>query len=59
MNINGNEPSFYPCNVKINKCINNCSSINDPYSKLCVFDVVKKIDVDVFNLVLKTNATKQ
>ena len=41
ININSNEPSFYPCSVKISKCSGSCSSINDPYAKLGVPDVSK------------------
>ena len=34
ININGNEPSFYPYSVKINKCSGSCNNTNDPYAKL-------------------------
>ena len=40
-NINSNEPLFYPCSVKISKYSGSCKNINDPYSKLCIPDVVK------------------
>ena len=39
ININSNEPSFYPYSVKISKCSGKCNNINDPYAKLCVPDV--------------------
>ena len=42
ININNNEPVFYPFSIKVNKCSGSCNNINDPYSKLCVPDVVKK-----------------
>ena len=50
ININSNEPSFYPYSIKINKCSCSCNSINNPYPKLCVPDVVKNINIKVFNL---------
>ena len=50
MNVNSNEPSFYPYSVEINKCSGSCNNINDPYVKLCNPDVVKNINVKVFNL---------
>ena len=53
--INGNEPLFYPYSIKVNKCSGSCNSINDPYSKMCVSDVAKNINVKVFNLVSRTN----
>ena len=43
INCNSNEPSFYPYSIEINKCSSSCNSINDPYAKLCVSDVVKKL----------------
>ena len=58
INIDSNEPSFYPCSIKINKFSGNCSNINDPYSKVFVPDVVKNINVVVFNLMLWTNETR-
>ena len=39
--INNNETTFYPYSIKINKFSGSCNSINDPYAKLCVPDVVK------------------
>ena len=41
ININSNEVLFYPYRIKANKCSGNCNNINDPYSKLCLPDVVK------------------
>ena len=42
VNINSNNPMFYPFSAKINKCIGNCNNVNDPYAKICVPDTVKK-----------------
>ena len=58
ININSNEPIFYPYIIKIKKCNGSCNNINDPYSKLCVPDVVKNIYVKVLNPMLKTNETR-
>ena len=41
ININNNEPVFYPFSIKVNKCNGNCNNINDPYAKLCDPDVVR------------------
>ena len=40
-----NNPIFYPFSVKINRCSGNCNSINDPYAKICVPDIVKNSNV--------------
>ena len=33
ININNNEPVFYPFRIKVNKCSGSCNNINDPYAK--------------------------
>ena len=53
INVNSDEPSFYPYSVKINKCSGSCSNINNPYAKICIPDVVKNINLKVFNLIVK------
>ena len=58
VNINSDEPKFYPYSVKISKCSGSCNNINNPYAKLCVPDVVKNIDLEVFNLISRTNETR-
>ena len=58
ININSDEPLFYPYSIKVNKCSGSCNDINDPYSKMCVPDVVKYINVKVFNLMSRTNKTR-
>ena len=58
VNIKSNEPVFYPFSIKVNKCGGSCSNINDPYAKLCVPDVVKNINVKVFNLMSFSNQTR-
>ena len=49
---------FYPFSVKINKCSSNFYNNNDPYAKFCVSDVVKDLNVIVFNLMSRTNETR-
>ena len=53
INVNSNNPVFYPFTIKTSKCGGNCNNINDPYAKMCVPDVVK-----VFNLMSRTNETR-
>ena len=57
VNINSNEPVFYPFSIKTSKCSGSCNNINDPYAKICVPDVVKDLNVKVFNLMSRTNET--
>ena len=55
ININSHEPSFYPYSVKISKCSGSCDNINDPYARICIPDVVKNINLTVFNLMSRAN----
>ena len=56
--VNSSEPVFYPFSVKTIKSSGICKNINDPYAKLCVPDVVKNINIKVFNLMSRTNETR-
>ena len=58
INVNSNEPVFYPFSIKTSKCSGSCNNINDPYAKICVPDAVKDLNVKVFNLMSRTNETK-
>ena len=58
INVNSNNPVFYPFSIKTSKCSGNCNNINDPYAKICVPDAVKDLDVKVFNRISRTNETR-
>ena len=58
VDINRNNPMFYPFSIMVNKCSGNCNNINDPYPKICVPDTAKDLDVSVFNLMSRTNEAK-
>ena len=59
LDINRNEPIFYPYSIKVNKCSGTCSNINDPIAKLCVPDSTKNINVKVFNIMARINEARQ
>ena len=50
VDFNSNNPIFYPFSIKTNKCSGNCNNINDPYPRICVPDIVKNLNVKVFNV---------
>ena len=56
--INSNNHIFYPFSIKINKCSGSFNNINNPYAKNCVPDTVKDLNVRVFNLMSRTNETR-
>ena len=57
VNVNGNDPVFFPFSIKASKCSGSCGNINNPYTKLCVPDVVKNLNVKVLTLMSRTNET--
>ena len=58
INLNTDEPMFYPYSIKINRCKGSCNTINNPYAKICVPDQIKNINVKVFNLLSRTKETR-
>ena len=58
VDVNSNNPIFYPCSIKTNKCRGNCNNISDPYIYICVPDTVKNLNVKVFNLITLTNEAR-
>ena len=58
VDVSSNNPIFYPFSVKINRCSGNCNSINHPYAKICVPDVVKNLNFKVFNLMSRSNESR-
>ena len=55
VNVNGDDPVFFPYSVKTSKCSGSCNNINNPLGKLCVPDVVKNL----VNLVSGINETRR
>ena len=58
VNVNSKEPVFFPFTIKTSKCSGSCNNINDPYTKLCIPDIVKNLNVKVFSLISRTNETR-
>ena len=58
INVNSNNPIFYPFSIKTSICSGNCNNINYPYAKICVPDIIKNLNVKVFNLMSRTNEAR-
>ena len=58
VNVNEDNPMFFPFSSKTSKCSGSCNYINNPHAKLCVPYVVKNLNVKVFNLMSRTNETR-
>ena len=58
IDINSNNPIFYPFSIKTNKCSGNCNNFSDPYTTICISDTVKNLNVKILNLMSLTNETR-
>ena len=58
INVNGNKALFDPFSIKTSKYSGICNNINYSYAKMCVSDVIKNLNVEVFNLMSRTNETR-
>ena len=58
INVNGDGPVVFPISIKTSKCSGSCNDINYPYAKVCVPNIVKNLNVKVFNLMSRTNETR-
>ena len=43
------EALFYPYNVQVNKCSGSCNILDNPMTKLCVPNVIKGVNMQVYN----------
>ena len=52
------EALFYPYNVLVNKCSGSCNTLDNPMSKICVPNVIKGINMQVYNFLMRLNETR-
>ena len=52
------EALFYPYNVLVNKCSGNCDTLDNPMSKICVFKIIKNVNIKVYNFLMRLNETR-
>ena len=49
---------FYPYNVLVNKCSGSCNTLDDLMSKICVPNIIKNINMKIYNFVIRLNETR-
>ena len=52
------EALFYPYNVLVNKCSGSCNTLDDPMAKLCVPNIIKRVNMKVYNFLMRLNETR-
>ena len=52
------EVLLYPYNVVVNKCSGSCNTFDNPMAKLCVPNVIKRVNMQVYNFLMRLNETR-
>ena len=52
------EALFYPYHVLVNKCIESCNTLDELMAKLCVPNIIKGINMKVYNFLMRLNETR-
>ena len=52
------EALFYPYNVQVNKCSGSCNTLDNPIEKLCVPNVIKGLNMKIYNFLTMLNETR-
>ena len=52
------EALFCPYNVLVNKCSGSCNTLDDPMAKLCVPNIIKRVNMKVYNFLMRLNETR-
>ena len=52
------EALFYLYNVLVNKCSGSCNTLDNPMAKLCVPNVIKRVNMQVYNFLMRLNETR-
>ena len=52
------EALFYPYNVLVNKCSGSCNTLDNPMIKMCVPNVIRRVNMPVYNFLMRLNETR-
>ena len=52
------EALFYPYNVLVNKYSGSCNTLDDPMAKLCVPNIIKRVNMKVYSFLMRLNETR-
>ena len=52
------EALFYPYNVQVNKCSGSYNTFDNPMSKICVPNAIKRVNMQVYNFLMRFNETR-
>ena len=52
------EALFHPYNVLVNKCSGSCNMLVDPMAKMCVPNIIGRVNMKVYNFLMRLNETR-
>ena len=52
------EALVYPYNVLVNECSGSCNTLDNPMSKICVPNIIKNVNMKVYNFLMILNETR-
>ena len=52
------ESLFYPYNLLVNKFGGSCDALDNPMSKICVPKIIKNVNMEVYNFLMRLNETR-
>ena len=52
------EALFYPYNVLVNNCSGSCNTLDDPMAKMCVPNIITRVNMKVYNFLMRLNETR-
>ena len=52
------EALFYSYKVLVNKCSGSCNTLDNPMSKICVPKIIKNVNMQVYNVLMRLNETR-
>ena len=58
VNEGAGEALFYPYNVLVDKCSESCNTLDNPMAKMCVPNIIKKINMKVHYFLTRLNETR-
>ena len=58
VNERAGEALFYPYNVLVKKCSGSCNTLDNPMAKLCVPNVIKRVNMQVYNFLMMLKETR-
>ena len=49
---------YYPVIISMNRCNGNCSTVKDPFGRMCIPNKIEDMNLKVFNIIKGINASE-